>query len=74
MPNVFTGGHYHAYAKKEDMIVDPACNAVFFDGTGELIERGELLYQTTKEELKDKKSRYGYSKLLVSTLKHIKGK
>lgn len=74
MPNVFTGGHYHAYAKKEDMIVAPACNAVFFDGTGELIERGELLYQTNKEELKDKKDCYGYSKLLVATLKHIKGK
>ena len=74
LPNVFTGGHYHAYAKKKDMIVDPACNAVFFDGTGELIERGKFLYQATKEELKDKKSRYGYSKLLVSTLKHIKGK
>lgn len=54
------------------MIVDSACNAVFFDGTGELIEQGETLYQTTAEELKKEKDKYGYSKLLVATLKHRK--
>lgn len=72
LPNTFAGGHYHAYAKKGDMIVDSACNAVFFDGTGELIEQGETLYQTTAEELKKEKDKYGYSKLLVATLKHRK--
>lgn len=29
LPNVFTGGHYHAYAKKEDMIVDPPVTLSF---------------------------------------------
>lgn len=54
------------------MIVDPACNAVFFDNTGELMEQGELLYQTTAEELKTEKDKYGFSKLLINTLKQRK--
>lgn len=43
VPNVFVGGHYHAYAKKDDIIVDCASNAIYFDGTGELVEKGEIL-------------------------------
>jgi hypothetical protein len=70
LPNVFIGGHYHAYAKKDDIIVDPACNAMFFDGTGELIEQGEIIYQATSEMLQKESDNYDYPKLLVAALKH----
>ncbi len=44
VPNIFTGGHYHAYAKCSDTIVDPASNAIYFDNTGDLIEQGEVIF------------------------------
>lgn len=72
LPNVFIGGHYHAYAKKDDTIVDPACNAIFFNNTGEIIEQGQILYQTTKEELIKEPDEYDYPKLLVAALKNSK--
>lgn len=43
VPNIFVGGHYHAYAKCGDTIVDPASNAIYFDNTGELIEQGDII-------------------------------
>lgn len=70
LPNVFVGGHYHAYAKKENVIVDAACNAIFLDGTGELIEQGEIIYQATSEMLQKESDNYDYPKLLVAALKH----
>ena len=74
LPNVFVGGHYHAYAKKEDIIVDPACNAMFLDGTGELIEQGEIIYQTTTETLQKESNNDDYPKLLVAAIKHKNNK
>ena len=44
VPNIFVGGHYHAYAKCDDTIVDPASNAIYFDNTGNLIEQGEIIF------------------------------
>ena len=44
VPNIFVGGHYHAYAKCGDTIVDPASNAIYFDNTGELIEQGDIIF------------------------------
>ena len=44
VPNIFKGGHYHAYAKHNDTIVDPASNVIYFDNTGELIEQGEVIF------------------------------
>lgn len=70
LPNVFVGGHYHAYAKKENVIVDAACNAIFLDGTGEIIEQGEIIYQATSEMLQKESDNYDYPKLLVAALKH----
>lgn len=43
IPNIFVGGHYHAYAKCGDTIVDPASNAIYFDSTGDLIEQGDII-------------------------------
>lgn len=43
VPNIFVGGHYHAYAKCGDTIVDPASNAIYFDSTGDLIEQGDII-------------------------------
>ena len=43
VPNIFVGGHYHAYAKCGDTIVDPASNAIYFDNTGTLIEQGDII-------------------------------
>ena len=43
VPNIFVGGHYHAYAKCGDTIVDPASNTIYFDNTGELIEQGDII-------------------------------
>lgn len=74
LPNVFVGGHYHAYAKKDDIIVDPACNAIFFDGTGEIVEKGNIIYQATAEELNKASDDYDYPKLLVAAIKHSKNK
>lgn len=42
--NIFKGGHYHAYAKCGDTIVDPASNAIYFDNTGGLIEQGDIIF------------------------------
>ena len=36
VPNIFVGGHYHAYAKCNDTIVDSASNAIYFDNTEKL--------------------------------------
>ena len=44
VPNIFVGGHYHAYAKCDDTIVDPASNAIYFDNTGNLIEQGDIIF------------------------------
>ena len=44
VPNIFVGGHYHAYAKCNDTIVDPASNAIYFDNTGNLIEQGDIIF------------------------------
>ena len=44
VPNIFVGGHYHAYAKYNDTIVDPASNAIYFDNTGNLIEQGDIIF------------------------------
>ena len=44
VPNIFVGGHYHAYAKCGDTIVDPASNAIYFDNTGDLIEQGDIIF------------------------------
>ena len=44
VPNIFKGGHYHAYAKCGDTIVDPASNAIYFDNTGGLIEQGDIIF------------------------------
>ena len=44
VPNIFKGGHYHAYAKCDDTIVDSASNAIYFDNTGELIEKGDIIF------------------------------
>ena len=44
VPHIFKGGHYHAYAKSGDTIVDPASNAIYFDNTGELIEKGDIIF------------------------------
>ena len=52
VPNIFVGGHYHAYAKCGDTIVDPASNAIYFDSTGDLIEQGDII-------LTDKNSNIG---------------
>ena len=43
VPNIFVGGHYHAYAKCGDTIVDPASNTIYFDSTGDLIEQGDII-------------------------------
>ncbi len=43
VPNIFVGGHYHAYAKCGDTIVDPASNAIYFDNTGTLIEQSDII-------------------------------
>ena len=43
IPNIFVGGHYHAYAKCNDTIVDSASNTIYFDNTGELIEQGDII-------------------------------
>ena len=74
LPNVFAGGYYHAYAKKDDIIVDPACNGIFFNGTGEIIEEGKIIYQTTAEELKNESDDYDYPKLLVAAIKNSRKK
>lgn len=73
LPNVFIGGHFHAYAKN-DIIVAPACNAIFFDATGELIEQGKNIYETTSEMLQKESDDYDYPELLVAALKHTKQK
>ena len=44
VPNIFVGGHYHAYAKCNDTIVDSASNAIYFDNTGNLIEQGDIIF------------------------------
>ena len=44
VPNIFKGGHYHAYAKCGDTIVDSASNAIYFNNTGELIEKGDIIF------------------------------
>lgn len=44
VPNIFVGGHYHAYAKCGDTIVDSASNAIYFDNTGNLIEQGDIIF------------------------------
>lgn len=44
IPNIFVGGHYHAYAKCNDTIVDSASNTIYFDNTGTLIERGDIIF------------------------------
>ena len=44
LPNIFVGGHYHAYAKCNDTIVDSASNAIYFDNTGNLIEQGDIIF------------------------------
>lgn len=44
VPNIFVGGHYHAYAKCDDTIVDSASNAIYFDNTGNLIEQGDIIF------------------------------
>ena len=43
VPNIFVGGHYHAYAKCGDTIVDPASNTIYFDNTGDLLEQGNII-------------------------------
>lgn len=44
VPNIFVGGHYHAYAKCGNTIVDPASNTIYFDKTGNLIEQGDIIF------------------------------
>ncbi len=44
IPNIFVGGHFHAYAKCNDTIVDSASNAIYFDNTGELMEQGDIIF------------------------------
>lgn len=53
LPNPFSGEHIHAYAKKEDegILVDPACNAIFYDHTGDIIEKGNILFEQKYEEM-----------------------
>ena len=44
VPNIFVGGHYHAYAKKDDIIIDASSNAIYFDNTGELTQKGDVIF------------------------------
>lgn len=44
VPNIFVGGHYHAYAKCGDTIVDSASNTIYFNNTGQLIEQGDIIF------------------------------
>ena len=44
VPNIFVGGHYHAYAKKGDIIVDASSNAIYFDNTGKLTQEGDIIF------------------------------
>ena len=69
-PNLFTGSHLHAYAKKDDVIVDSACNAIFFDNTGEMIEEGNIIYQTSVQELQQEAKIEDCSRLYVATMKN----
>ena len=69
-PNLFTGSHLHAYAKKDDVIVDSACNAIFFDKTGEMIEEGKIIYQTSVQELQQEAKIEDCSRLYVATMKN----
>lgn len=69
-PNIFTGTHLHAYAKKDDIIVDSACNAVFFDKTGEILEQGNIVYQTDAQKLQQEAVRDDCSRLYVATMKN----
>lgn len=69
-PNLFTGSHLHAYAKKGDVIVDSACNAIFFDNTGEMIEEGNIIYQTSVQELQQEAKIEDCSRLYVATMKN----
>lgn len=69
-PNLFTGSHLHAYAKKDDVIVDSACNAIFFDNTGEMIEEGNIIYQTSAQELQQEAKIEDCSRLYVATMKN----
>ena len=69
-PNLFTGSHLHAYAKKDDIIVDSACNAMFLDNTGEIIEQGNIIYQTSAQELQQEAKIEDCSRLYVATMKN----
>lgn len=54
LPNFFYGGHYHAYVKKEDRVLDIAANAYYpFKEDSEIVFRGDILYQGTYEGLED---------------------
>lgn len=44
-PNPFSGFHTHAYAKKKGNLVDVGSNMIFFDHTGELLEKGEVIFE-----------------------------
>lgn len=74
LPNIFTGGHYHAYAKKDDIIVDSACNAIFFNHSGELVDNGRVVAKVSLEELNRQQENNTYPKLLVAAFQKSKTK
>ena len=49
-------------------------SGIFFNGTGEIIEEGKIIYQTTAEELKNESDDYDYPKLLVAAIKNSRKK
>lgn len=72
LPNIFGSttfnlGHYHAYAKNKDVIVDPAINGIFFDYTGEIVERGKIVLRLKSEELFD----YSDDDVLMQALRNM---
>lgn len=72
LPNIFGSttfnlGHYHAYAKNKEIIVDPAINGIFFDNTGEIVERGKIVLRLTSEEL----AGYSDDDVLMQSLRNM---